>query len=73
MLADSSFHGDSTAAADRAAELQSTIFINDERYGTRCCTVVLLSQNGVLEFTERRFAANGLALGESAERFRIGE
>lgn len=39
-------------------------FVLGERYGTRCSTVVLVHPHGTL-FAERRFAAQGKALGES--------
>ena len=71
MLADRTVHGDPPATGDRAAELKSTIFINDDRYGTRSSTVVLLSQRGEVFFIERRYAANGVALGESTERITL--
>jgi uncharacterized protein with NRDE domain len=72
MLTDQSLHGDLQEGVDRAAKLRSTIFISDARYGTRCSTIVLLSQDGELKFIERRFAENGILSGESTERFRIG-
>ncbi|MFL2546559.1 MAG: NRDE family protein [Candidatus Rariloculaceae bacterium] len=71
MLTDRSLHGDVAPDADRATELRSTIYVTDEHYGTRCSTVVMLSPEGELQFTERRFAANGAPRGESIENFRI--
>jgi len=72
LLTDESLHGESTAPGDRAAELRSTIFINDDRYGTRASTVILLSEHGELQFTERRYAANGVSIGETTERITLG-
>ncbi len=39
-------------------------FVRDERYGTRCSTVVLVQQDGI-RFVERRYGAQGDVLGES--------
>ena len=39
-------------------------FVRDERYGTRCSTVVLVQQGGI-RFVERRYGAQGDVLGES--------
>lgn len=40
-------------------------FILDARYGTRCSTVVLVGENGIV-FAERRFGPEGMPTGESA-------
>ncbi len=71
LLADETRHSDLPAATERATRLMSTVFIKDDRYGTRSSTVILLSQHGELRFTERRFGANGVPLGESYERFTL--
>ena len=47
-------------------------FIVAEDYGTRCSTVVLISNDGEVDFVERRFNPQGKATGESAYRF-VGE
>ena len=70
FLADDAYHGEDDVT-DIATRIRSTVFINDARYGTRASTVVLLTGNGELRFTERRFGASGEALGESGESFRI--
>jgi uncharacterized protein with NRDE domain len=46
------------------------IFINAPVYGTRCSTVVLVDRDGCGTITERRFAADGSAVGEVAIDFR---
>lgn len=49
-------------------ELERTLsppFILDPRYGTRCSTVVLVGEGGIL-FAERRFDADGMPTGESS-------
>ena len=46
-----------------------SVFVRDQRYGTRSSTVVLLSRDGELTFAERRFDADGRRRGESAFRF----
>ncbi len=71
LLTDETLHGDRSDTADRASRLMSTVFIKDETYGTRSSTVILLSQDGELSFSERRFGANGIPLGESTEAFAI--
>lgn len=73
LLADDTLHGDLPATTDRTTRLKSTVFIKDDHYGTRASTVILLSQQGELQFTERRFGANGVPLGESSESFMPGE
>jgi uncharacterized protein with NRDE domain len=40
-------------------------FIVAEDYGTRCSTTVLYANDGRIEFSERRFAADGTMSGES--------
>lgn len=47
-------------------------FIVAESYGTRCSTTVLVSNDGRIEFFERRFDAEGNASGESSFRFDSG-
>ncbi|MCZ6585344.1 MAG: NRDE family protein [Gammaproteobacteria bacterium] len=71
LLADETRHDDLPATAERATRLMSTVFIKDERYGTRSSTVILLSRHGELRFTERRFGANGVPLGQSSEQFKL--
>ena len=46
----------------------SSTFIVDERYGTRCSTVLTVDRLGRLSMLERRFDASGRALGDSRER-----
>jgi uncharacterized protein with NRDE domain len=45
-------------------------FVSDERYGTRCSSVVLIARDSVL-FAERRFGPNGVPAGESFEQLRL--
>ena len=71
LLADETLHDDLPDTAEQATRLMSTVFINDDRYGTRSSTVILLSRHGELRFTERRFGANGVPLGESSEQFKL--
>lgn len=49
--------------------LLAPMFIVGERYGTRCSSVVLVADSGVVEFAERRFDADGSSVGEVRERF----
>jgi len=50
---------------------RSTVFIEDERYGTRSSTVILLGTDGDLRFIERRFSRRGSAAGESEYHFKL--
>jgi uncharacterized protein with NRDE domain len=43
----------------------SAPFVLDLRFGTRCSTVLTISNEGALRITERRFDANGAAAGQS--------
>ncbi|MFP6829592.1 MAG: NRDE family protein [Gammaproteobacteria bacterium] len=69
LLADRTLHGEWLDSDDREFRLKSTIFLQDDHYGTRASTVVLLSRNGELRFIERRFDADGMLVGESSESF----
>src|SRR3546814_14733590 len=42
----------------------SPAFVRDARYGTRCSSVVLVGDGGIV-FAERRFGADAVPLGES--------
>ena len=50
--------------------LLSAPFIIDERYGTRCSTVVRIDRDGLLQLRERRFDRGGRITGEDAFEFR---
>lgn len=43
----------------------SAPFVLDPGYGTRCSTVLTISEGGALKIVERRFAADGTSSGES--------
>ncbi len=45
-------------------------FIRNDRYGTRCSSVVAVDQAGAGVIIERSFAADGAATGETALQFR---
>jgi uncharacterized protein with NRDE domain len=51
---------------------KSGLFVEDERFGTRSSTVVLLSNTGEVSFVERRFDAAARLLGESRHGFTLG-
>jgi uncharacterized protein with NRDE domain len=67
--------GDRMTAADEAlpagplspewARKLSAPFVLDPTYGTRCSTVLTISNSGTLRITERRFDANGDMAGQS--------
>ena len=50
-------------------ELRRRMFILSPIYGTRSSTVVLVSENGQVQLTERRFGPEGVVLGTSAHTF----
>ena len=50
--------------------LLSAPFIIDERYGTRCSTVVRIDRDRLLQLRERRFDRGGRITGEDAFEFR---
>jgi uncharacterized protein with NRDE domain len=49
--------------------LLSSPFITDPRYGTRCSTVLRLTQGSTMELTERSFDAAGAAVDERSFEF----
>jgi uncharacterized protein with NRDE domain len=54
-------------------QLLSSPFIRNERYGTRCSTLVLLERSGMLSLTERRFDPLGAVIGDSQFTLPAGE
>lgn len=46
-------------------------FIRGPQYGTRSSTLLTLTTDGIARFHERRFAANGLPVGETVETFAL--
>ena len=73
MLHEEAVHGGTDDVTARGAGHRSTIFVNDAHYGTRCSTVVRLTKHRHLQFTERRYGANGIPLGETSEQFALSE
>lgn len=55
---------DTGVGPDREKLLGSP-FIRNERYGTRCTTLILKRSDGMVRFHEKRFNAQGLLSGES--------
>ncbi len=55
---------DTGVGVDRE-KLLSSPFIKNERYGTRCTTLILRRVDGMVRFQEKRFDAQGLIVGES--------
>ena len=45
----------------------SSAFLVDERYGTRCSTVLTIDRRGRISFLERRYNAAGASLGDRRE------
>jgi uncharacterized protein with NRDE domain len=61
----------STGVPLERERLLSAIFIRDERYGTRCSTVLAIGRDGVATFVERSFAPDGTSTGEVTETFAL--
>ena len=55
------------------ARTVSAPFIINERYGTRCSTVLLVERNGRTVLLERRFDATGVQTGTSRFEFRSAD
>lgn len=49
----------------------SSIFIRGPLYGTRASTVLSVTHDNIARFHERRYAASGLAVGETVETFAL--
>ena len=61
-----------TGIAPEWERLLSSAFIVDERYGTRCSTVLTIANDGSVRFVERSFDAEGRMTGEAAHEFALG-
>lgn len=51
----------------------SSPFIRNERYGTRCSTLILLEHSGAVSLTERRFDPKGAVIGDTEVTLEAGE
>lgn len=51
--------------------LLSAPFIVSPRYGTRCSTVIKILEDKKMQFTERRFDANGVPTGQAEFSYRL--
>ncbi len=60
-----------TGIAPEWERLLSSAFIVDERYGTRCSTVLTIANDGSVRFVERSFDAKGRLTGEAAHEFAL--
>jgi uncharacterized protein with NRDE domain len=56
-------------SAEPAASYKESLFIVGAEYGTRVSTVLLIGYDGVVRFSERRFAPDGRATGTSDFEF----
>lgn len=54
-----------TGVGPEREKLLSSPFIKNERYGTRCTTLILKRSDGMVRFHEKRFDAQGVIVGES--------
>jgi len=72
ILADRTMDGPNALDADLPAEWQRAVsapFVVNERYGTRCTTVVLVGRDGRTTLHERRFDRAGVQTGASRIEF----
>ena len=60
-----------TGVGIAAERLLAPIFIAGDTYGTRCSTVVMVSNTGRVQFTERRFGSIQEFLGEQTFEFEV--
>ena len=61
---------DDSLPFDVARSLSAPFIVTPE-YGTRCSTVLLVGNDGLLEISERRFDSTGKAIGDSSFRYSI--
>jgi len=61
----------STGVAPEWERLLSSAFIVDERYGTRCSTVLTIAADGRARFVERSFDPRGEPTGEASFEFEL--
>lgn len=54
-----------TGVGPEREKLLSSPFIKNERYGTRCTTLILKRSDGMVRFQEKSFDAQGIIVGES--------
>lgn len=54
------------------AEGDPALFLRGDVYGTRASTLVLISADGRVEMTERRYEAGGRPIGTTALEFQLG-
>ncbi len=60
-----------SSAASAEERYRNAHFVTGPVYGTRCSTVVLIDDRGMLTFAERSFDAGGSLTGEVRETFAI--
>lgn len=63
--------GERANSPDPAVNYKESPFIVGANYGTRASTVVLIGYDGVVHFSERRFAPDGRATGTSDFEFQL--
>lgn len=78
LLADRTAASEDEVLPDTGLSVQwehilSSPFVLNERYGTRCSTVVALEPSGACYLAERRFDAGGACTGETEYRLAPGE
>ena len=63
----------STGLSPEWERILSSPFVLNERYGTRCSSIVAIEPTGACYIAERRFAPSGAIIGETAYRLATGE
>jgi uncharacterized protein with NRDE domain len=62
---------DLKTSGDLASQIQRTIFVTGEIYGTRASTVILLDTHGRASITEKTFAPGGVLVSTQTVQFKI--
>ena len=61
----------SSASAQASGDLREAIFIRGEHYGTRCSSVILIDDNGLLTFHERSYDRSATTTGDTRFSFEL--
>lgn len=70
MLENTDVH-DAGSDGEILSRRHSQVFVEDEQFGTRASTVILVSRAGEVRFLERRHNPDGTRAGESDHRFKL--
>ena len=70
MLENRDLH-DGGSGGESLSRRHTRVFVEDEQFGTRSSTVILVSRAGEVRFLERRHNPDGTRAGESDHRFKL--